>query len=264
SVVYYYLYDANGNVGQLVNAADGSIAAHYEYDPFGNIIKSEGEYKDSNLYRFSTKYFDAETGFLYYGFRFYSAELGRWINRDPMGEIGGLNLYLYVLNSPVNFIDFLNNLIQTDNNGFSMYTPDIMFAVERNAGSGSAECDETTGEMKKSVDEACAGNCVERHENIHVMNSKSCCKGYYNCIKKLGKDGCKRAFSIWWYDNNDWDECKAHTDTAICYYTLLEKCKKSPCGISKKCRRSLESNHTRSKKMVQHHCSGRRIPCPFN
>ncbi|MCP4107549.1 MAG: hypothetical protein GY749_18735 [Desulfobacteraceae bacterium] len=46
--MYYYLYDANGNVGQLANAADGSIAAHYEYDPFGNIIKAEGEYKDSN------------------------------------------------------------------------------------------------------------------------------------------------------------------------------------------------------------------------
>ncbi|MCP4109682.1 MAG: hypothetical protein GY749_29880 [Desulfobacteraceae bacterium] len=37
----YYFYDANGNVGQLVNATDGSIAAHYEYDPFGNIIKAE-------------------------------------------------------------------------------------------------------------------------------------------------------------------------------------------------------------------------------
>ncbi|MCP4491293.1 MAG: hypothetical protein GY820_28855, partial [Gammaproteobacteria bacterium] len=36
-IVYYYLYDANGNVGQLVNAADGTIAAHYEYDPFGNL-----------------------------------------------------------------------------------------------------------------------------------------------------------------------------------------------------------------------------------
>ncbi|MCP4347300.1 MAG: hypothetical protein GY795_17480, partial [Desulfobacterales bacterium] len=62
SVVYYYFYNANGNVGQLANAADGSIAAHYEYDPFGNIIKAEGEYKDGNPYRFSTKYRDSETG----------------------------------------------------------------------------------------------------------------------------------------------------------------------------------------------------------
>ncbi|MCP4105424.1 MAG: hypothetical protein GY749_07795 [Desulfobacteraceae bacterium] len=86
SVVYYYFYDANGNVGQLVNATDGSIAAHYEYDPFGNVIKAEGEYRGSNPYRFSTKFFDAETDFLYYGFRFYSTELGRWLNRYLINE----------------------------------------------------------------------------------------------------------------------------------------------------------------------------------
>ncbi|MCP4113093.1 MAG: RHS repeat-associated core domain-containing protein [Desulfobacteraceae bacterium] len=107
SVVYYYLYDANGNVGQLVNAADGSIAAHYEYDPFGNIIKAEGEYRDSNPYRFSTKYFDAETGFLYYGFRHYSPELGRWLNRDPIGENGGFNIYAFSGNDPLGNFDFL-------------------------------------------------------------------------------------------------------------------------------------------------------------
>ncbi|MCP4345871.1 MAG: RHS repeat-associated core domain-containing protein [Desulfobacterales bacterium] len=106
-VVYYYLYDANGNVGQLANAADGSIAAHYEYDPFGNTIKAEGEYKDSNPYRFSTKYFDSETGLYYYGFRFYNPTLGRWLNRDPIEEDGGLNLYVFTKNEPINQIDLL-------------------------------------------------------------------------------------------------------------------------------------------------------------
>ncbi|MCP4352700.1 MAG: RHS repeat-associated core domain-containing protein, partial [Desulfobacterales bacterium] len=107
SVVYYYFYDANGNVGQLANAADGSIAAHYEYDPFGNIIKSEGEYKDSNPYRFSTKFFDSETGLIYFGFRHYSSEMGRWVNRDPIGENGGINYYTYIMNNPIDIIDYL-------------------------------------------------------------------------------------------------------------------------------------------------------------
>ncbi|MCP4345580.1 MAG: RHS repeat-associated core domain-containing protein, partial [Desulfobacterales bacterium] len=107
SVVYYYLYDANGNVGQLVNATDGSIAAHYEYDPFGNTIKAEGEYKDSNPYCFSTKFSDSETGLIYFGFRFYYPTLGRWLNRDPIGEKGGLNLYAFVLNNPCNLLDLL-------------------------------------------------------------------------------------------------------------------------------------------------------------
>ncbi|MCP4351003.1 MAG: RHS repeat-associated core domain-containing protein, partial [Desulfobacterales bacterium] len=105
SVVYYYFYDANGNVGQLVNASDGSIAAHYEYDPFGNIIKAEGEYKDSNPYRFSTKYIDSETGLIYYVFRYLSTDLGRWLNRDPLGEEGGINLYGFIQNDPLNHID---------------------------------------------------------------------------------------------------------------------------------------------------------------
>jgi len=41
----------------------------------------------------------------YYGLRFYNAETGRWINRDPIGERGGLNLYSFVLNDHVNQID---------------------------------------------------------------------------------------------------------------------------------------------------------------
>ncbi len=64
----YYLYDANGNVGQLVNAANGSIAAHYEYDPYGNVIYKYGSEADNNIYRFSAKFFDVETGLYYYGY----------------------------------------------------------------------------------------------------------------------------------------------------------------------------------------------------
>ncbi len=42
---------------------------------------------------------------IYYGYRFYNPNLGRWINRDPIAEAGGINLYGFVLNDPVNFID---------------------------------------------------------------------------------------------------------------------------------------------------------------
>ncbi|GBC63464.1 hypothetical protein DENIS_4458 [Desulfonema ishimotonii] len=101
-----YAYDANGNVGQLVNE-EGVIVARYEYDPFGNEIVAEGAGAQGNPFRFSTKYLDAETGLVYYGFRYYSAELGRWISRDPIGEKGGLNLYRVVGNNSVNTFDIL-------------------------------------------------------------------------------------------------------------------------------------------------------------
>ncbi|MBN1833013.1 MAG: RHS repeat-associated core domain-containing protein, partial [Deltaproteobacteria bacterium] len=104
---FLYLYDANGNVGQLVNAATGAIAARYEYDPFGNLLVADGPESQNNPYRFSTKPYDAETGWSYYGGRYYSAKLGRWPTRDPIGEAGGLNLYGFVGNNPINFIDIL-------------------------------------------------------------------------------------------------------------------------------------------------------------
>jgi len=89
---YHYCYDANGNVGQLVKAPDGTISAHYQYDPFGNIIDKSGSYADVNPFRFSTKYHDDETGLVYYGYRYYSPSLGRWINRDPLEELGHITL----------------------------------------------------------------------------------------------------------------------------------------------------------------------------
>ncbi|MGE0087827.1 MAG: RHS repeat-associated core domain-containing protein, partial [Desulfococcaceae bacterium] len=104
---YHYLYDANGNVGQLINTADGTIAAHYEYDPFGNFTAKSGAYADANPFRFSTKYFDADTGLYDFGLRDYSANLGRWTSRDPIGEDGGLNIYGFVGNSPINKWDRL-------------------------------------------------------------------------------------------------------------------------------------------------------------
>ena len=57
--------------------------------------------------RFSTKYLDPETGFYYYGFRYYDPNLGRWLTRDPIEEQGGLNLYGFCGNDAVNRVDRL-------------------------------------------------------------------------------------------------------------------------------------------------------------
>ena len=60
-----------------------------------------------NPYRFSSKYLDEESGLYYYGYRFYLPEVGRWVSRDPVGEKGGLSLYSYLDNAPINQIDLL-------------------------------------------------------------------------------------------------------------------------------------------------------------
>jgi RHS repeat-associated protein len=62
-------------------------------------------------FRFSSKYQDDETDLLYYGYRYYNASTGRWLSKDPKQEKGGLNLYGFVRNSPVNNWDFLGKCI---------------------------------------------------------------------------------------------------------------------------------------------------------
>ena len=90
---HFPCFDANGNVMALVNAADGNLAAQYEYGPFGERLYAAGTMADANPFQFSTKFRDAETGLYYYGYRYYTPGIGRWLNRDPIGERGGPNLY---------------------------------------------------------------------------------------------------------------------------------------------------------------------------
>ena len=98
----FYGYDGGGNVVTLTDRND-VVVGFYTYDAFGNTVASSGSAASENPYRFSTK---EQIGGLYsYGFRFYSPGLGRWINRDPIGEAGGTNLYGFNNNNPVNFVD---------------------------------------------------------------------------------------------------------------------------------------------------------------
>ena len=73
--------------------------------PFGNIIRSTGDAADDNPFRFSTRYYDQETGLYAYPKRYYDPELGRWLSRDPAEELGGDNLYAFVLNDPIGLVD---------------------------------------------------------------------------------------------------------------------------------------------------------------
>jgi RHS repeat-associated protein len=80
--------------------ARGGLVARYEYDPYGRIMNQAGFYAGANPFRWSTKRFDPETGLSDFGMRYYSATLGRWLNRDPIGDLGGANVYAYVAGNP--------------------------------------------------------------------------------------------------------------------------------------------------------------------
>jgi len=113
-------FDGNGNVSALCDLATGQVTATYDYGPFGDLLIADGPAAAANLFRFSTKYTDSESGSLYYGYRYYSPTTGRWLNRDPLGEAGGVNVYRSCSNSPINQFDVLG-LYQADGHFYATY-----------------------------------------------------------------------------------------------------------------------------------------------
>jgi RHS repeat-associated protein len=104
---HFLSYDSNGNITALTAAATGQISAQYEYDAFGNTLRTEGPFALENPFRFSTKYTEGITGLYYYGYRWYDPVHGRWLSRDPIAERGGINLYGMAENDAVNSFDVL-------------------------------------------------------------------------------------------------------------------------------------------------------------
>jgi RHS repeat-associated protein len=96
-------------VTYLANGSGGTDAA-YRYDPFGRWLAQTGPYASANVMRFSSKPWVAHNGsntdgLYYYGYRFYDPLTQRWLNRDPLEEQGGVNLYGFVMNNPIGIVD---------------------------------------------------------------------------------------------------------------------------------------------------------------
>lgn len=86
---------------------EGSVISQEGYYPYGGTAWWAGRNATQakyNVIRYSGKERDA-TGLYYYGFRYYAPWLNRWINPDPAGVSDGLNLFEFVANNPVRFID---------------------------------------------------------------------------------------------------------------------------------------------------------------
>ena len=90
------------------SASEGRV---YEYTPFGtwSVYNATGsvlaETAYGNPYGFTGRRWDPESDLWYYRNRCYSAELGRFLSRDPAGFVDGSNLYAYVTNNPMRWVD---------------------------------------------------------------------------------------------------------------------------------------------------------------
>ena len=107
---YTYIANGNKNIDQLIDNSDGTIAAKYNYSPFGKLLSSEGAMIEINPFRFSSEYVDDETSLVYYNYRYYNPSIGKWLSRDPIKEQGGYNLYNFVRNDVINYTDTLGLL----------------------------------------------------------------------------------------------------------------------------------------------------------
>jgi RHS repeat-associated protein len=92
-------------VSALVSATNGAVTATYEYGPFGELTRATGQASKLNEVMYQSQICDWESGKYYWKHRYYDTSTGRWLNHDPIGERGGLNLYGFVGNNPVNRID---------------------------------------------------------------------------------------------------------------------------------------------------------------
>lgn len=162
--VFIPFYDANGNVIAYLDAV-GNLRAEYIYNAFGGTVAQSGDMADTFAFRFSTKYYDVDNGLYYYGRRFYSSELGRWLNRDPIEEGGGANLYGFIGNNPVNVIDPLG--LKEFNMTFDFTNPSEYNWFRRN--------------IYESWDKIFVRETAEIIRKIKsTLNSKTC-----DCIKTL-------------------------------------------------------------------------------
>ena len=103
---FYFMHDAVKNVSTLFD--DQQIQrAHYVYAPFGDLFIMHGDMGKNNKFRFSCEYADDELGLIYFNYRHLNPLDGRWINRDPIQEESGLNLYDFIKNASIYRIDYL-------------------------------------------------------------------------------------------------------------------------------------------------------------
>jgi RHS repeat-associated protein len=101
---YFLAYDQVGSLRLVVNGA-GSVVKSIQYDSFGNILEETNPAFTIPL-GFAGGLHDPDTGLLRFGYRDYDPDVGRWTAKDPIGFAGGdTDLYGYVLNDPINFID---------------------------------------------------------------------------------------------------------------------------------------------------------------
>jgi RHS repeat-associated protein len=122
---YWYHSDHLGSAS-YITGADGKVCSNINYFPTGEVFVEQNRQIFNLPYKFNGKELDAETGYYYYGARYYNPKVSLWLNVDPLADYnphmndehykdgehnGGVfnqmnnNPYIYCYQSPVKYVD---------------------------------------------------------------------------------------------------------------------------------------------------------------
>ena len=155
---YFYHRDGLGSVADLTDES-GQTTAAYRYDVYGNFQLTGTS--QGNPYTFTGRRLDEETGLYFYRARYYSPGLGRFLQVDPIRYDAGPNLYSYVSNRPINYMDPSGNmqeLVSIANDAWTMSGEEIATEVEAEhpgygaSGRGAIKCVVTAETCKCSCE----------------------------------------------------------------------------------------------------------------
>ena len=187
----FYFADGNGNITYMLDGSQSTVAS-YRYDPFGNTISQSGTLADANVYRFSSKEIHVTTGMYYYGYRWYSPDLQRWLNRDPIGERAWINLFHFVNNAPTHWLDPFGTYVRAapGQRGYITPLPPAPTPFEN--------CDPRQKEsIQKARDSAC--------DRINKCANPDCDQSQLQALKELCKSKDKPRFKC---ASSDDERCK--------------------------------------------------------
>lgn len=159
---YYIHTDHLGTPRSVANASQQTVW-RWRSDPFGSTLPENNPDGDANPLtlnlRFPGQYFDGETGLHYNYFRDYDPEVGRYVQSDPIGLEGGMNVFSYVSASPLRY---------KDPKGLKAY--------------GQIQCDGSGGYEIVVFETGCVEGCVREHEQVHLEDytreHPNACRGY--------------------------------------------------------------------------------------
>jgi len=115
STTYRIIHDHLGSPRLIVNTSDGSIAQRLDFDEFGIVTLDTNP--SFQPFGFAGGLYDTQTRLVRFGARDYDPQVGRWTSKDPVGFVGGWDLFVYSGNDPVNVADRLGWACESGDGG---------------------------------------------------------------------------------------------------------------------------------------------------